>query len=122
MGNSMRDRVLSKIPYDIQRDWVDRYDAKWLKDSILHAIQTYAKKEPLELIVDWPEKLTRWFKIEKKPKFKSPIAKLRPREPTVSKPHSLIPLTEIIGGMNVIDALAEAKKQKLKEQQHENVV
>lgn len=69
-GNSAREQVLAKIPIDIQQEWLDRYDLIWLKQSLLHAIQNYAKDEPLDLIKDWPTKLTRWFKIEKKAKFK----------------------------------------------------
>lgn len=110
-GNSKRIQVLSRVSIDLQQDWVDRYESKWLKDSILHAIQTYAKNDPIDCISDWAEKLIRWFKIEKKPKYKSIIAQFKPREPVVSQIHGLTPLNEIIG-MNVLDALAVAKKQK----------
>jgi hypothetical protein len=93
-GNSRREQVLSRIPLDTQGEWLETYDLKWLKDSILHAIQNYAKEDPVDCVKDWPAKLARWFKIEKKPKFKTKAVTNRPREPMGQ--HSLTPLSEII--------------------------
>lgn len=90
-GNSKREQVLSRIPIETQQDWVDTYDTKWLKDSLLHAIETHSKNNPIDCVKDWPEKLARWFKIEKKPKFKtttSPPVKIRePEKPWSNDGH-----------------------------------
>lgn len=113
-GNSKREQALSTIPTDLQQEWIDTYDLQWLKNAMLKAISNYAKKDPVDTLSDWEGKLIHWFAIEKKPKYKLSAMVPKPREPVVSQLHSLTPINEIIG-MNVMDALAIAKKQKLQE-------
>lgn len=109
-GNSKREQVLARIPLDLQQEWVETYDLKWLKDSLLHAVQVYSKTDPVECIQDWPTKLVRWFKIEKKPKYKISAGIKKPREPATV--HGLKPLNEIIGKSSLREALLEAKTKR----------
>ncbi len=102
-GNSKRDQALKTVPIEIQQEWVDTYELKWLKDSLLHAIQNYSKNNPIELVKDWPEKFARWFKIEKMPRMKPKLLAEKARDPT--KPHSLTPITEILSRSPELAAL-----------------
>lgn len=94
-GNSKRESVLNQIPLETQQEWLDTYDPKWLKDSLLHAIQNYAKDQPIDCVKDWPEKLARWFKIEKRPKFRARATADQLRAP-ITLPYSVTPISEIL--------------------------
>lgn len=69
-GNSKREQALSKIPYDLQQEWVDTYKLSWLRNKLLKAIDHYSKNIPVELINDWEGKFLKWFAMEKTPEYK----------------------------------------------------
>jgi hypothetical protein len=85
-GNSKREQVLPQIPRSVQQEWIDKYDPGWLKDSLVHAIEHYCRGAPAGDVRDWPEKLARWFKIEKKPKLRAKPRPARVKDPPTPWP------------------------------------
>lgn len=68
-GNSKREQVLPTVPLSTQREWLEKYDPGWLKESLVRAIDHYSKGKTIAE-VDWPDRLGRWFSQERKPKLR----------------------------------------------------